>query len=81
MGAMKRDPSRPKAADIPDVVALRCCAQMNEGTAWVPPLSLADFPPKVIEAKFDKLRARGLLDAKDRLTTAGRAFLAGVEEK
>ena len=73
---MKRDPSRPKAEDIPDVDMLIACRDRAIG-----PLSKL-YPYKVVQAKIDKLVKRGLLTNhafRPTLTEAGRLFLKAAE--
>lgn len=78
---MKRDPSRPKASDIDDGFVLRCVKDYCYTGAPHPLERLSTFPLKVIQAKFQKLRQRGLLDQKDGLTEAGRRFLTEREAR
>ena len=78
---MKRDPNRPKAADIEDAFVLKACAAFGLGRAPDPvSLLVLTYPAKVVRAKFEKLRERGLLDSKDRLTEAGRRAIEGEEK-
>ena len=72
---MKRDPSRPKAEDIPDLDMLRAIAKYQDGRVF-PVDQLPGWPPKVIVAKQRKLEARGFLKGWT-LTPLGHEKLAG----
>jgi hypothetical protein len=74
-GRMKRDPSRPKAADIPDLEVLVAARDRGMG-----PLNRR-YPYKVVQAKVDKLVKRGLLHVGPRLTLteAGRLAIEAME--
>lgn len=56
-----RDPSRPKASDIPDVDMLRAVDAWNETRAIHPLDAFHAIPRKVSLEKLRKLEARGLI--------------------
>lgn len=61
---------RPKAAHIPDSEILLACRDL-----FAIPEGLPHYHPKVVLAKVEKLRKRGLIDAGHRLTKSGRVAL------
>lgn len=71
---MKRDPARPKAAHIPDEGFIRSVQRHGAGAdaAW----ERKGYPTKVVREKFRKLRTRGFITSDNRVTQAGREFLA-----
>lgn len=79
---VKRDPSRPKAADIDDVLALRvvdeCC---RTGTYPTDHDELLSYPAKVVLTKLRKAEQRGWILRPGKgsyaLTEKGREVLNG----
>jgi len=77
-----RDPSRPKAADIPDKEMLEACDRWTVVGAPYPTEGfLPRFPRNVILSKLAKLHRRGWIDAKRYLTKPGREVLTVMREQ
>lgn len=72
---MKRDPSRPKCADLPDIVLLEALRDRVAHDVTQP------WPPRLAMRKLEKLERRGLIECgvsllSGFLTDAGKAVLA-----
>jgi hypothetical protein len=77
-----RDPSRPKAANIPDKDMLKACDQWTTvGAPYPTDAFLLRFPRNVILAKLAKVHRRGWIDAKRYLTKSGRQALEVLEDQ
>lgn len=76
-----RDPSRPKAAHIPDLEFLSACRAHAAGQAKHPiEVFTAKFPGKVVMEKVAKMRRRGLVTGNWYLTPEGLTALASAED-
>lgn len=76
-----RDPSRPKAAHIPDLEFLSACRAHADGRAKHPiDVFTAKFPGKVVAAKVAKMRCRNLVTPDWNLTPQGHTALAMAED-
>lgn len=76
---MRRDPSRPKCADIPDLEMLTAVYDAAANSVH-PSDYFPSMPPKLVVQKLRKLQGRGLVQVGQSgyvLTQAGREALLG----